>query len=162
MRPTRLLVLAATLAASGCFAYLPSSPQEIAPGEGVRLRLSAEEAMRYADLRLANPRVLEGTLVERSGSELMVEASIGASDPSRGSRILLQRVTVPISGILEVEHRRLDRLKTGLLVGGGTALLAGLVIHNAYGSGSEGEKPPDISEARRMPLIRFAFPLGRR
>ena len=103
MRPDRLLVLAATLAASGCFAYLPSSPQEIAPGDGVRLRLSAQEAMRYTDLRLPNPRVLEGTLIERTGSELMVETSIGTSDPSRGSRILLQRVTVPVTGILDVE-----------------------------------------------------------
>jgi len=162
MRPTRLLVLAATLAASGCFAYLPSSPQEIAPGEGVRLRLSAQEAMRYADLRLPNPRVLEGTLVERSDSELMVEASIGTSDPARGSRILLQRVTVPVSGILDVEQRRLDRVKTGFLVGGGAAVLTALVIHSAWGSGSESQHPPDISEARRIPLLRFAIPLGSR
>ena len=162
MRPTRVLVLAAALAASGCFAYLPSSPQEIAPGEGVRLRLSAQEAMRYADLRLPNPRVLEGTLVERSDSELMVEASIGASDPSRGTRILLQRVTVPVSGILDVEQRRLDTFKTGLLVGGGAAALTALVIHSAWGSGSEGEQPPDVSEVRRIPLLRFAIPLGGR
>ena len=162
MRPTRLLVVAATLAASGCFAYVPSSPQEIAPGEGVRLRLSAQEAMRYADLRLPNPRILEGTLLERSDSELMVEASIGAGHTDRGSQILLQRVTVPLTGILDVESRHLDRFKTGLLVGGSAALVTALVIKSAWGSGSEGEQPPDVSEARRIPLLRFALPLGGR
>lgn len=162
MRPLRLLVLAAALAASGCFAYLPSSPQEVAPGEGVRLRLTAEEAARYLDLRLASPRVMEGTLLDRTASELVVEASIGASDPTRGTRVLVQRVSVPLTGIVDVERKKLDTFKTGLLAGGGTALVTALLIRHAAGSGSEEEPPDDVPEARRIPLIRFAIPLGRR
>lgn len=162
MRNLRLLALAAALAAPGCYAYLPSSPQEIAPGDGVRLRLSAEEAMRYQDLRLANPRLLEGTLVDRSGSELMVEASIGAGDASRGSRVLLQRVTVPLAGIVDVERKHLDRFKTGLVVGGGAAVFTAILVQRATGSGSEDPPGNEVPEARRVPLLRFAIPWGGR
>jgi hypothetical protein len=162
MRATRLLVLAAALAASGCFAYVPSSPQELVPGEAVRLRLTAQEAMRYADLRLANPRALEGTFLERSDAELMLEATVGAAGRSRGTQLLVQRVTVPLTGIVDVEKRKLDTFKTGLLAGGGAAAVGFVLIRKAVGSGSESERPPDAPEARRVPLLRFAIPLGGR
>lgn len=162
MRSVRLLLLAASLAASGCFTYIPSSPQEVAPGQPLRLRLSAEEAARYQDLRLANPRLLEGTLVSRSASELMVEASVGVNDATRGSRALVQQVSVPLSGILEVELKRLDGFKTGLLVAGGGALLTAVIIRSGSGSGSEDTPPDDTPDARRIPLIRFSLPLGGR
>ena len=162
MRAVRLLLLAASLAASGCFTYIPSSPQEVAPGESLRLRLSAEEAARYQDLRLANPRLLEGTLVSRSATELMVEASVGVNDATRGTRALVQQVSVPLSGILEVELKRLDGFKTGLLVAGGGALLTAVIIRSGGGSGSEDDPGTDTPDARRIPLIRFSLPLGRR
>jgi hypothetical protein len=162
MRATRLLALAAALAASGCFAYVPSSPQELVPGEAVRLRLSAQEAMRYADLRLADPRSMEGTFVDRSDAELMLEATVSPSDRERGTQFLVQRVTIPLTGILDVEKKKLDTVKTGLLVGGGAAAVAALIVGNATGWGSDSESPPDAPEARRIPLLRFSIPLGGR
>jgi len=162
-RPTRLLVLAAALAASGCFAYVPSSPQELVPGEGVRLRLTAQEAMRYADLRLADARSLEGKFVDRSDSEVMVEATVGTSDRARGTQLLLQRVTVPLTGIVDVERKKLDTVKTGLLVGAGAAAVSAILFQDALGYGhNEGETPPETPEARRIPILRFAIPLGGR
>ncbi len=162
MRATRLLVLAAAFAASGCFAYVPSSPQELVPGEAVRLRLSAQEAMRYADLRLADPRSMEGKYLERSGAELMIEATVSPSDRERGTQLLVQRVTVPLTGILDVEKKKLDNVRTGLVVGGGAALVAAFIVGNATGWGSEGEDTPDMPEARRIPLLRFSLPFGGR
>lgn len=162
MRPVRFFVLAAALAASGCFAYIPSSPQEIVPGEGVRLRLTAEEAARYLDLRLPSPRIMEGTLVDRTGTELLVEASIGSNDPTRGTRVLMQRVSVPLTGIVDVEEKKLDTFRTGLLVGGGAALAGVLIFRKLNGIGGEEEPPPDVPEARRIPILRFALPFGGR
>ncbi len=162
MRATRFVTLAAALAASGCYAYLPSSPQELVPGEAVRLRLSAQEAMRYADLRLADPRSMEGTYLERSDDQLMIEATVSPSDRERGTQFLVQRVTVPLTGILDVERKRLDNVRTGLVVGGGAALVAAFIVGNATGWGSDSERPPDAPEARRIPLLRFSIPLGGR
>ena len=162
MRATRFVALAAVLAASGCFAYVPSSPQELVPGEAVRLRLSAQEAMRYADLRLADPRSLEGTFLERSGEELMVEATVAASDRERGSQFLVQRVTVSLTGILDVEKKKLNTLRTSLVVGGGAVAVAAFIVGNATGWGSESEQNPDNPEARKIPLLRFSLPLGGR
>jgi len=162
MRPIRFLVLVTALAASGCFAYIPSSPQEVVPGEGVRLRLTAEEATRYLDLRLASPRVMEGTLLDRTGTELVLEASIGSNDPTRGTRALVQRVSVPLTGIVDVERKKLDTFRTGLLAGAGGVLAGAFIFRQLSGSGSDPEDPPDTPEARRIPLIRFAIPLGGR
>lgn len=162
MRPTRFLVLAATLSATGCFAYIPSSPQELVPGEGVRLRLSAQEAMKYADLRLADSRSLEGKFVDRSEGELMVEATVAASDRERGTQLLVQRVTVPLTGIVDVERKRMDTFKTGLLVGAGTAAVAAVLLQDALGYGSDEGPPTENPEARRIPLLRFSIPLGGR
>lgn len=162
MRATRLVALVAAFAASGCFAYVPSSPQELVPGEAVRLRLSAQEAMRYADLRLADPRSMEGKYLERSDAELMIEATVSPSDRERGTQLLVQRVTVPLTGILDVEKRKVDNVRTGLVVGGGAALVAAFIVGNATGWGSEDESPPDMPEARRIPLLRFSLPLGGR
>lgn len=162
MRPSRLLVLAAAFAASGCFAYVPSSPQELVPGEAVRLRLSAQEAMRYADLRLADPRSLEGTFMERSDTEVLVEATVAASDRERGAQLLVQRVTVPLTGIVDVERKKLDATRTSLVVGGGALAVAALIVGNATGWGSDSDDPNENPEARRIPLLKFSLPFGGR
>ena len=162
MRSSRLLALSAALAASGCFAYVPSSPQELVSGEGVRLRLTAQEAMQFADLRLADARSLEGTFVDRSDSEIMVEATVATSDRERGSQLLVQRVTVPITEIVDVERKKLDTFKTGLLVGAGTAAVGAVLFRDALGYGDSGQTPTENPEARRIPVLRFAIPLGGR
>jgi hypothetical protein len=154
-----LLLLACSL--SGCYAYLPSSPQEASPGETVRLRVTADEATKYLDLNLSNPRLLEGTLIDRGDGTLVVEASVGSNDPTRGSRALVQRVAVPLEGILDVERKEMDRTKTGLLIGGGAAALAVVIAQGISGSGSKDGPGTDVPEARRIPLLRFSLPFGR-
>ncbi len=155
MRLNRVMMLAGLFAAGSCYQYRPFSPQEIAPGQVVRLRLSPEEAGKYTDLRLRNARLLDGTVVDRSGSELMVDASMSVGEPGAGVRVLTQRVNVPMSGVLEVELKQLDRARTSFLVGG-AAVVAGAIIANSInGSGSDQGGGTENPEARRVPFLRL-------
>jgi hypothetical protein len=150
--------MAGLFAAGGCYHYLPSSPQEVATGQAVRLRLTADEAARYTDLRLGDPRLLEGTVVDRSASGVMLDATVGVNNAETGARALTQRLNVPLSGVLDVELKQLDRTKTGFLVGG-AAVLAGVVIAKATGAFGSDEIPgTDNPEARRVPLFTVRLP----
>jgi len=162
MRSIPLLLVVAAFAASGCYAYIPIAPQEAAPGDAVRFRLTEEEAARYQDLRLPSPRLIEGTLVRGGDTDMVLDAHVGRSGAAEGSRLLVQEVSIPRSGILEVELRKLDGTKTGLVVAGGLVALGTVVVVSGGGSGTEDGGGTDIPEARRVPLIRFSLPLGRR
>ena len=154
MRFRSVLALTGMFAAGGCYHYLPSSPQEVATGQAVRLRLTADEAAKYTDLRLGDPRLLEGTVVDRSASGVMLDATVGVNNPETGSRALTQRVNVPLSGVLDVELKQLDRTKTGFLVGGG-AVVVGLAIAKSTGAFGTNDAPgTDTPEARRVLLFR--------
>lgn len=160
MRTVRVCALLTALIASGCFSYHVVSPDEVRPGQDVRLRLTVEESARYQDLRLVDPRLLEGELLDAGGAEILVRASISAGDPTRGTRVLVQDVSVPRSGILEVELRELDKTKTGLLVGGGGAVIMAAVLRSGAGSGRRRGPGDEVLEARRIPLLRFSLPVG--
>lgn len=163
MRAHRVLLVMLTAGLAGCYAYVPSSPQEVQPGQSIRLRLTPEEAASLQDLRLTNPRLLEGTLLESGSAGWVLEAMVGGGPVQAGaaSRTLVQRVSVPSSGVLEVELKELDKVRTGLLVGGGGAVLLAVIAKAGGGSGTEDGPGTDVPEARRIPLIRFGFPIGR-
>lgn len=161
MRLSRALLLAATVAAPGCYTFTPSSPQEVGPGQSVRLRLAADAAMAYQDLRLADPRMLEGTLVEQGPDGMVLEAEVGVGSDLRGSRILMQRVTVPATGVLEVDLKELNAFRTGALIAGGGAALLAIVLNADGGGGGEDGPGGENPEARRIPLLRFSLPFGR-
>lgn len=151
-------MLAGLFSAGGCYHYLPSSPQEVTPGQAVRFRLTADEAAKYTDLRLADPRLLEGMVVDRSGAGFMLDATVGINNAETGSRALTQRLNVPVSGVLDVELKQLDRTRTGFLVAG-SAVLAGVIIAQVSGAtGSKDGNPPDNPEARRVPLFKIRLP----
>jgi len=158
MRPVLLLAVVA----SGCFSYVPVSLSEVSPGQEVRLRLTAEEAARYPDLRLRDPRLMEGTLVEATDGVVVVEASIGTGDATRGTRIFVQQVPVSRSGILEVELREINKARTGLLIAGGGAVITAVVIEAGGGFGRREGPGGEIPEARRIPLVSFSLPWGSR
>lgn len=158
MRLRNVLVLAALFFATGCYHYLPTSATDVAVGQTVRLRLTPDEATKYGDLRLSNPRLLEGTVADRSAMGFMLDATVGVNNAETGSRALTQRVSVPMSGVVDVELKALDRTKTGFVVGG-AAVVAGLAIAKAGGAFGSSDPPgTDKPEARRVPLFKLRLP----
>jgi hypothetical protein len=158
----RSVLLGAALAASGCYTYKPMEIERASPGETLRVRLTQAQADLIPDIPLAEGRLLDGTLVARSGSSMMVETTVGVNDASRGMRALKQRISVPLSEVQEVSLKRLDRGKTTLLsVAAGAVVVAVIVLENQGGSGSNQVPPPGTVESRRAPLLGLRLPFGR-
>lgn len=162
LQPSRsgLLVLACIIAAQGCYSYVPTRVETVQPGEAVRIRITQEEAERLEPVRLSDLRVMDAVMVRPERDEWLVETTVGRLDPQRGTRPLVQRVSLPLGEILEVEARRRDNLKTGAAVGAaGVAVGFGIAaaLRGGFGQRSnEGEGP---AEDRWFPIVlRLALP----
>lgn len=160
MRSQLILLLAVCLLPAGCYSYRVAQLDEVQPGAGLRLRISAAEAERLAELRLREDRLVTGTLVSDGDTQVIVDTEIGVNDATRGMRALTQRITIPLAEVREVELRRLDPVKTGALLGG-VAVGVGIAVAAALGGGDGADvpAPPGTSELRvpvwlRLP-IRF-------
>jgi hypothetical protein len=82
-----------------------------------------------------------------------------------GARVetLHQRLRIPHDGIVELELRSLDRTRTGLVVGGGLAVLAGLVIRQlSRQTGGDSRRPgPNPPQEASIPILRLQPGSGR-
>lgn len=157
MRTFRFLVPAACCMAAGCYTYRPTDPAELQPSAEIRARLTTEETARLGTVVPVEQSMLEGTVVERSGDSLMLLVPV--SSELRGMRVetLHQRVQVPVSGIAGADLRRLDRTRTGLLIGAAVAAVATATIAALSGGGSSKRDVPNPPPGES----RFAFPLLR-
>ncbi len=160
MRGKGLLLVGTLLAANGCYTYLSTPLEEVAPGTPVRIRLTAAEAGRLVEQRLTEDRLLTGTLVEQDDGQVLVDTSVGHNDAERGMRAVVQRLSVPTHEVLEIEQRHLDKGRTGVVVGVG-AVAAGVIIalQARGGGGSADNTGGGTQESRRVPILSFrVFP----
>jgi hypothetical protein len=163
MRSRKLLLVATVLAASGCYRYLPAPASAVAPGTPVRMRITAQQAEALRAQRLSDNRLLNGTVVEKTEQGFMVETEVGRNDPTRGTRAVTQLLSIPESGVLEIEQRTLDRGRTGMaMVAGGVVLGVVVALQSRGGQGGTDTPGPGTQEARRVPLLKLALPLGGR
>ena len=126
----------------GCYHYIPATPDELAPAQDIRARVSLTQAEALEEiLQRDNPRVINGTVVERSGESVVVDVPVTTDLQGDRLRTLRQRVTLPLNSIQELERRELARGRTYALVGASTALIAmaitGWVIQSEGGVGEE-------------------------
>ena len=152
----RLLGLLPFLAA--CYTHAPIEPSAVRAHTSIRARVDAATAEQLEPLLgLEDARLLTGVVVAASPDTLIVEvptsvrAEIGSS-----VQTLKQRVAIPRTSIFELETRRIDRLRTGLIIGSASIVVGALVFRAAVG-GPGDEDPPgngEISEIR-FHLLRF-------
>ena len=149
----RLALFAPALVA-GCYTYAPVQSSTLAPGTGVRARVSASAAERVAPLLgVSDARVLTGTLIDNQSGTLIVEvptlaqASIGTS-----GQTLNQRISITPGDLVEIESRKLDRQRTGIVVG--AVAVVGISAATAALKGGPGlDRPPGgTSSDSRIPI----------
>ena len=156
----RLALLGPALAA-GCYTYAPVQPAALHPGMSVRVRVSPTAAERVAPLLgVSDARVLTGTLIDNAapGGAMIVEVPT-AVPVVAGSTIqsLSQRVSIAPGELMELESRRLDRTRTGVIVGA-VVLIGGSSAIAALRSGPGLDRPPTGSPAdSRIPILRIHF-----
>ncbi len=119
--------------ATGCFNYVPAEIGAVPPGEPVRLyltRAGVEALDRDGAAQALSAElepVLSGEFVRRTGADLYVRVPTVRRQVGFHSAQLGQDIRVPAGEIVQIERRELSKAKTGLLVGGAAAAIAGLI-----------------------------------
>lgn len=135
---------------AGCYSYSPMEASRLQPGASVRMRINAETAQRIEPLLgRTDARLLAGTVITTGADTLIVEVPTTARLAGSGTyQTLHQRVSIPRTGLLEVESRTLNRTRTWIATGAG-AVIVGAVILNATverggSQGGDGGGPPEL------------------
>jgi len=143
---------------TGCYAYVPIETALLRPGMSVRARVSGATADQIEPLLgIPNARLLRGTLIATGPDTLIVEVpAVLRAEVGSSLQTLYQRVSIPRSGVLELEARTPDRFKTYAVAVGVTAIVAALVLKYAIiNPGKEnlpgGGGPADF----RIPMFHF-------
>jgi len=152
------LPLSAALLLSGCFSYLPVvEPGQLEPGLSVRARVSPAAGARIAPLLGASDaRLLDGTLITNSTDTLIVEVPTVMADTREFGRTPNQRVSILKSELLELEVRRIDRLRTAAVVGS-AAIIAGTILVKSL-KGDPGKEPLPGGGGTDAIVFRFTWP----
>ena len=135
---------------SGCYSYAPMQASRLQPGATVRMRITAETAQRIEPLLgRTDARLLSGTVITTGADTLIIEVPTTTQLAGSGTyQTLHQRVSIPRTGLLEVESRTLNRTRTWLATGA-AAVIVGAAILNATverggNQGGNGGGPPEL------------------
>ena len=156
------LVLATT---TGCFNYVPTEIGAVPPGESVRLFLTRAgvEAVNQGGTEEALSTVFEpvlaGEFVRRTGADLYVRVPTVRRQVGFHSAQLGQDIRVPAGEIVQIERQELSKAKTGLLIGGATAAITGLIVFilNDARQPDVANPPFDPVEDRRRRVFTLRF-----
>jgi hypothetical protein len=143
----RLAGVAMTVLALGCYEYVPTTVEAAPGGARVRAMLTADGRRLLEErFQVQNEEgAIEGELLERSSDQVrLFVPSVPLGEAYRG-RPLYQQVELPAKDILRLELRKLDRSRTGLLVGGVAALATAVTVRILTG-GEPGRPPGDGGE----------------
>lgn len=155
--------LAVTMATTGCYRYVPADIEATPPGTGVQLLVTpngAQEAEMAGALDPGEPR-LRGTVVGVEGDQLLVRVPLAQRQEGFIVSRIDQAVSIPVGEILSFQRREMDRLQTGLFIGGTAAAVAGIAFLILDPLKGDPERPrPDPPESI-IPLSIFSFTIGR-
>ena len=127
------------VALTGCYTYATIDPVTTQPGTNVRARINAQTADLLEPLLGMETRILTGLVIATAPDTMIIEVPTAASAPSGGATIRLkQRVSVPRTGMLELESRTLNKGRTTIVaVGAGAGVTALIVGGYILGPGKE-------------------------
>ena len=150
------LALLAPAVLAGCYTYAPVQSSALSPGTGVRARVSATAAERVAPLLgVSDARVLTGTLIDNRSGRLIVEVpTLAQATIGTGGQSLNQRISIAPGDLVEIESRKLDRQRTGLVVGAALIIGASATVAALKGGPGLDRPPGGTSTDSRIP-IRF-------
>lgn len=137
-----LMTLVTALGLAGCYTFQPASPQELAPGQSVRVRITGAFSDSVGPLlMLDDARVLEGAVIERSASATLLEVPVSQGLQGMRFRTLNQRVEIPDAAFVDVETRQLSKGRTFIAAGGAVAIAAAIVVAQLNKDSGGGDIP---------------------
>jgi hypothetical protein len=150
----RTLGAAGAALLSGCFSYIPAEPGSVREGQQVRVYLGRDALDGLVELPTQAPFVT-GTLMRSDPDRFLLRVPVAARQRGFMVESLGQDVFIRTDQVVQLERREVNRLGTGLLTLGGTAVV-GAVIYMIIDGALFGERPlvPPDNEAR-MPILIF-------
>lgn len=150
-------------ALSACYSYTAASPSVLRVGERVRVRVSGVEADRLEATLGQSDRVIEGEVLEQADSSIALGVALpGLTDGSAMRARPQQRIEIPRAAVQQIELRRLDKVRTSLLVGAGVAAVAAIAASKGstlLGGGGGGGSPNERRIPVRIPLSAWRLTL---
>jgi hypothetical protein len=154
MKATAGVLMLITAILPGCYRYVPVTVESVSPSETVRARV-ASGAGSDGTARPQEPRTLEGELLARddAGFTLFVPAAV--RQQGFFTENLRERVRVSSADVIGIERRELDRARTFVLLGAGTAAVVALVIETLSGEtgGNTIDRTPPGPAPVRVPVF---------
>jgi len=157
-RTWRFVPIACTAA---CYSYTPIQPASAPTGIDVRARITGAAFDRVAPmLGTFDSRILVGNVVENNNGSMMLEVPNGAA-PNVPTDVVQTHARIPLSpgDLVSLEQRKLDKVRTILLVGSIVAVV-GVGAGVALRSGADpqpGNITPEPPPVTRIPVFRFHF-----
>ncbi len=138
-----------------CFTYVPLEPGDIQPGMSVRARISPAAGEKIAPLLgISDARLLTGKFIAAANDTLIVEVPTAAAvDAVSTGQILHQRVSIARGDLRELESRKLDRMRTGLIVGASAAILVAVLLKVVRGNPASEPLPGQPGTDDIVPLF---------
>jgi hypothetical protein len=126
MRRTAFLALSFV---GACYTYAPIDAGSLQPGTSIRARVTASTAEQIEPLLgVQDARLVRGLLIANGGDTLIVQVPTAVRTTVGSSmQTLHQRVSIPRTGILDLEESRLDRARTTALAVAGAAAIVTVI-----------------------------------
>lgn len=130
------------LLAGGCYVPAPADPVSLAPQTDLRVLLSPRGREGLNGVSVDDRGELRGRLLTLTDDSLTLASRLPVTAVAGMARSdIRQAVTVARADVLQVSVPRLDRSRTGLLVGATLALLAVFVTDLFDIRGDSGDNP---------------------
>jgi hypothetical protein len=128
---------------AGCYTYARMEPAAIRAGTSVRARVSSAAADRLAALLgTTEARLITGTLIDNGPDTMIVEVpTVMRAEVGSSMQTLHQRVSISRAELLEIETRKLDRFRTGAVVGSAAVVVGAVVIKAIRGDPGTERQP---------------------
>ena len=150
-------------ALSACYAYTAAPPSGARVGERVRLRVSGAEADRLEATLGQSDRTIEGDLLELADSSIALGVALPYQlDATTTASRAQQRIVIPRAELQALELRRLDKMRTSLLIGAGVAAVVAIAASQGsslLGSGGGGGSPNERRVPVMAPIVRWRLAL---
>lgn len=154
------LLLGVLTASTGCFGYYATSPEQVEPGEEIRVAIDDDAIRRVSPTALmeGQPKV-EGDLVAMTPDSVALSVWIGQAYRGTPFFAAHQTVTVPREQVVAVERRRLSKTRTALAAAGVVAGVVYLISQTDFLADPNPREVDVIPEPPEAPGARFPFDL---
>jgi hypothetical protein len=161
------LTLAAILPLAACYSYQTIPVDDVRPDLPVHLRVKPEAAEHLAQVAGYPTQDVDGRVISLERDTILLRVRSPLTAPANPDQQLYQRLDVPVSQLIEVQQRHLNRTKTYASVavaaaGAGALAIWVFTASNLFGSQSTPLVINNaVAPAGLLPHQGVRLPLGR-